>query len=76
MDCLRLIGHGSLVEQSAESWDHADSQEVLICISTGKTLNDDRRMKMSTDQLYLKTVAEIALLLRQESVRQMLLEAC
>jgi len=35
--------------------DHADSHEVLLCISTGKTLNDPSRMKMETDQIYLKS---------------------
>ncbi|QAY65109.1 DNA polymerase III subunit alpha [Paenibacillus protaetiae] len=39
-------------------------QDVLICIGTGKTTDDDNRMKMSTDQLYLKSADEMALLFR------------
>lgn len=39
--------------------DHADSHAVLLCISTGKTLEDDNRMKMETDQLYLKSPDEM-----------------
>ncbi|MCE5252434.1 DNA polymerase III subunit alpha [bacterium] len=37
----------------------ADSHEVLLCISTGKTLDDENRMKMETDQLYLKSPDEM-----------------
>ncbi len=32
----------------------AAAQEVLMCIQTGKTLDDTSRMRMETDQLYLK----------------------
>ncbi len=39
--------------------EHADSHEVLLCISTGKTLDDPNRMKMETDQLYLKSPDEM-----------------
>lgn len=38
---------------------HASSHEVLLCISTGKTLDDPNRMRMETDQLYLKTPDEM-----------------
>ena len=39
--------------------DHASSHEVLRCISTGKTLDDEKRMKMSTTELYLKSPDEM-----------------
>ncbi len=39
--------------------EHASSHEVLLCISTGKTLDDPNRMKMETDQLYLKSPDEM-----------------
>ena len=41
---------------------HSDShaQEVLLCIQTGKTMSDERRMKFQTDQFYFKTAAEMA----------------
>jgi DNA polymerase-3 subunit alpha len=38
----------------------AHAQEVLLCIQTGKTMSDTRRMKFATDQFYFKTAAEMA----------------
>ncbi|MDF1555586.1 MAG: DNA polymerase III subunit alpha [Deferrisomatales bacterium] len=38
----------------------ASSHEVLVCIQTGKTLDDEKRMKMSTDAFYLKSPEEMA----------------
>jgi DNA polymerase III subunit alpha len=40
--------------------DDAAIQELLVCIQTNRTLNDPNRMKMSTDQLYFKSGAEMA----------------
>jgi len=37
----------------------AEVQDVLICIGTGKTLKDEDRMKIDTDQLYLKSGEEM-----------------
>ena len=37
----------------------AFSHEVLLCIQTGKTLDDENRMRFSSDQFYLKTQAEM-----------------
>ncbi len=37
----------------------ADAQEVLMCIQTGKTLSDENRMRMETDQLYVKSEEEM-----------------
>ena len=37
----------------------ADAQEVLMCIQTGKTLEDETRMRMETRQLYVKSEAEM-----------------
>ncbi len=39
--------------------EHADAHDVLLCIQTGKQLNDIDRMRYTTDQLYVKTVAEM-----------------
>ena len=39
--------------------EHASSHEVLLCISTGKTLEDQNRMKMETGEIYLKTPDEM-----------------
>jgi DNA polymerase-3 subunit alpha len=37
----------------------AQAQEVLMCIQTGKTLSDENRMRMDTDQLYVKGEEEM-----------------
>ncbi len=37
----------------------AEYQDVLMCIQMGKTVDDEDRMKMSTDQLYLKSEEEM-----------------
>ncbi|MBQ3157333.1 MAG: DNA polymerase III subunit alpha [Clostridia bacterium] len=42
----------------------ADAQEVLMCIQTGKTLDDENRMKMETRQLYVKSEEEMRALFR------------
>jgi len=40
--------------------DAADAHDVLLCIQTGKTVQDKDRMKFSTDQLYLRSQEEMA----------------
>lgn len=42
----------------------ADAQEVLMCIQTGKTLEDTSRMRMETRQLYVKSEEEMRQLFR------------
>ncbi len=37
----------------------AEAHEVLLCIQTGKTMNDQDRMRFSTDQFYFKTPEEM-----------------
>ncbi|MEI3405705.1 MAG: DNA polymerase III subunit alpha [Christensenellales bacterium] len=37
----------------------ADAQEVLMCIQTGKTLDDANRMRMETRELYVKSEDEM-----------------
>ena len=37
----------------------AAAQEVLMCIQTGKTLSDEHRMRMDTDQMYVKSEEEM-----------------
>src|ERR1035437_2289830 len=41
---------------------HADARahEVLLCIQTGKTMNDSHRMTFATDQFFFKTAEEMA----------------
>ena len=38
----------------------ARTQEVLMCINTGKTLDDEDRMRQETDQMYLKSPTQMA----------------
>ena len=44
--------------------DDAFAHEVLLCIGTGKTLNDERRMKFYSDDFYVKSPDEMARLFR------------
>ncbi|MBE5776159.1 MAG: DNA polymerase III subunit alpha [Clostridiales bacterium] len=37
----------------------ADAQEVLMCIQTGKTLEEEGRMRMETRELYVKSESEM-----------------
>ncbi|WP_169087019.1 DNA polymerase III subunit alpha [Paenibacillus sp. PL91] len=39
-------------------------QDVLLCIGTGKTTEDTDRLRMLTDQMYMKSADEMALLYR------------
>jgi DNA polymerase-3 subunit alpha len=36
------------------------AHDVLLCVQTGKTLSDDNRLKLETDELYIKSAEEIA----------------
>jgi len=42
--------------------EHAEMQDVLLCIQTGKTIDDPRRMKFQSQELYLKSEQEMAAL--------------
>ena len=33
----------------------AKAHEILLCIQTGKNMNDENRMRFSTDELYIKS---------------------
>ncbi len=35
------------------------AHDVLLCVQTGKTVTDDNRLKLETDELYLKSVDEM-----------------
>ena len=39
--------------------DDAKAQEILICIQTGKTIEDPDRLKFETDEFYLKSADEM-----------------
>ncbi|MEK4110451.1 DNA-directed DNA polymerase III PolC [Paenibacillus sp. DS2363] len=42
------------------SEEDAELQDVLICIGTGKTVDDENRLRIGTNQLYLKSEEEMA----------------
>ncbi|NEU63267.1 DNA polymerase III subunit alpha [Paenibacillus sp. ALJ109b] len=42
------------------SEEDAELQDVLICIGTGKTVDDENRLRIGTNQLYLKSEKEMA----------------
>jgi DNA polymerase-3 subunit alpha len=37
----------------------ADAHDVLLCIQTGKSVDDAKRMRMNTDQLFFRSAAEM-----------------
>jgi DNA polymerase-3 subunit alpha len=39
--------------------EQARAQEVLLCIQTGKTLSDDKRMRMTTEEFYFRSPGEM-----------------
>ncbi|MFZ5586722.1 MAG: DNA polymerase III subunit alpha, partial [Thermodesulfobacteriota bacterium] len=39
--------------------EHAEMQDVLLCIQTGKTVDEENRLKFSSPELYLKNGAEM-----------------
>jgi len=43
----------------------AECHDVLLCIQTGKTVDDQARMKFPSDEFYLKSPAEMAVLFDQ-----------
>ncbi|MTI81317.1 MAG: DNA polymerase III subunit alpha [Firmicutes bacterium] len=45
---------------------HAEIQDVLMCIQTGKTIDQEDRMKFQSDQLYLKSAEEMAKLFGEQ----------
>ena len=50
------------------------AHEVLLCIQTGKTMSDRKRMRFATDQFYVKSAREMADLFRDhpQAIRQTL----
>lgn len=39
--------------------EHAEAHDVLLCIQTGKTIDDPKRMRYTTDQVYFKSAEEM-----------------
>src|SRR6267378_145651 len=39
--------------------EHADAHDVLLCIQTGKNVDDPKRMRYMTDQVYFKSADEM-----------------
>jgi DNA polymerase-3 subunit alpha len=42
--------------------EESDAHDVLLCIQTGKTVNEPKRMRMANDSFYLRTAEEMAAL--------------
>jgi DNA polymerase-3 subunit alpha len=40
--------------------DDFHAHDVLLCVQTGKTIHDENRLKLETDELYLKSAEEMA----------------
>ncbi|MGB0405392.1 MAG: hypothetical protein ACPGDB_04310, partial [Fusobacterium sp.] len=43
-------------------------QDIMLCIQTGSRINDEKRMKIETEELYLKTKEEMIEALGQEYI--------
>ncbi len=43
----------------------AAAHDVLLCIQTGKTIDDENRMRMQTEEFYLKSPEQMAALFPQ-----------
>jgi DNA polymerase-3 subunit alpha len=43
----------------------ARAHEVMLCIQTGKTMSDERRMRFDTEEFYLKSKAEMLQIFRE-----------
>jgi len=39
--------------------EHAQAQEILLCVQTGTTMDDPKRMKMDSHEFYLKSAGEM-----------------
>jgi len=61
VDVARKSGLGIVASNDTHYLDREESRahEVLLCIQTGTTLGDDRRMRFSTDQFYLRSPSEM-----------------
>src|ERR1041385_7552453 len=59
---LQLVGTNDSHYLSKED---AFAHEVLLCIGTGKTLGDERRMKFYSDDVYVKSPDEMARVFRE-----------
>ena len=55
------LGVGLVATNDSHYVNQEDSElhEILLCIQTGKTINDSRRMKFDSDQYYLKSPEEM-----------------
>jgi DNA polymerase-3 subunit alpha len=54
---LPLVGTNDIHYVRAED---AKTQDMLLCIQTGKTLDETSRMRFSSDQFYMRTAEEMA----------------
>ncbi|MFX3635275.1 MAG: DNA polymerase III subunit alpha [Candidatus Pristimantibacillus sp.] len=58
---IKLVATNDVHYLTAED---AEVQDVLLCIGTGKTVDDEDRMRMLTDQLFMKSEPEMERLFR------------
>ena len=60
-DLARQLGVGTVATNDVHYLEHEDveAHDVLCCISTGKLLSDQKRLRFETDQLYLKSPREM-----------------
>ncbi len=62
---LKELGHELSIPLVASNDCHylnkedAEAHDILLCIQTGKTINDENRLKFSNDQFYFKSPSEM-----------------
>ncbi len=66
VDLARRLGLGVVATNDVHYVNPEDhyAHDVLICIQTGTTLNEPRRMRMGSDQFYMRSPQEMAELFR------------
>lgn len=62
VDIANDLGLGTVATNDIHYLKRADAttQDILLCIGTGKTLDEENRMRFSCDEFYLKTREEMA----------------
>ncbi|HML87446.1 MAG TPA: DNA polymerase III subunit alpha [Methylomusa anaerophila] len=66
VDLARRLGVGLVATNDIHYIDRQDAEchDVLLCIQTGKTVDDSERLRFPNDEFYLKSPAEMAQLFR------------
>jgi len=61
IDAASRLGIPLVATNDVHYLDHSDAyaQDILLCIQTGRTLRDEKRMRMATDQMFFRSEAQM-----------------